>query len=156
MKNLFFTLMMAVASIPSFSQYIETEGSFAKTYERIRGWKAVDGDWIYDDGNAVTWTIVYNVQFFSSPSGREMYGAVVLNSNGAPEYFYNYISNVVEGEDDYGEYGQQNVDILSKDNETGKWEFWQPGMLRFYGYTTSLYLGSDPYTYYFSYFGLKE
>jgi len=155
MKKLLFILLTLV-SFESFGQYIESDGSFSKTYTRVRGWKNVEGDWIYDDGNEVVWQIILNVDFFSSPDGVEMFGTILLDGSGEPQYFCNYVGQLKEGEDEFGEYGEYAVDVLSKNDKTGKWDFWDAGALRYYGPWTSLYLGYPPYTYQFSYFGLKE
>ena len=155
MKKLLFTLLTLV-SFTTFGQYMEGENSFSKTYQTVRGWKAVEGEWMYDDRALKDWQFIFNVDFFASPSGREMYGAVMIDDQGAPQYFFNYLGDIHESEDEYGEYGAYRVDVLAKDDETGKWDLWTQGNLKYYGYSTMFYMGSPPYNYYFSYFEPKE
>jgi len=156
MKKYLILFGLIFTILTSFGQYVETDGSFSKTYERLRGWKSVDGEWVYDNGSSNEWTFVFNVEFYSSPNGNDMFGTVMKNSNGESQYFCNYIGQITEDKDEYGEYGEYEVDILSKDDETDKWEFWDTGKLRYYGNWTYMYMGYEPHDYYFSYFGLKQ
>ena len=55
---------------------------FSKTYERLRGWKSVDGDWIYDNGSTREWKFIFNVDFYSSEEGDDMFGTVMVNDIG--------------------------------------------------------------------------
>ena len=47
------------------------------------------------------------------------------------------------------------VDILDKNDETGKWEWWEVGECRYYGNWVMLYL-KNPATLRFDYFNVKE
>jgi len=143
-------------SLVASSQYIATEGSFEKTYTRIRGWEKQDSDWVYSDGSMVEWNVIFNVDFLATPDGKEMFGVVLEDAQGQPQYFCNYIGDLIEGEEDGLSFHEYHVDILSKDDDTGKWEFWDSGALRYYGSWMKLYLGIEPYHFHFVYFGVKE
>lgn len=156
MKKLLGLLSLCLTISTSYGQYVEIEGSFSKTYERLRGWKSVDGDWIYDNGSTREWKFIFNVDFYSSEGGDDMFGTVMVNDIGEARYFCNYIGKMREGEDDLGTYNEFDVDILSFDDEDQKWRFWESGILRHYGQWTYMYLGYPPHKYYFSYFGAKD
>lgn len=147
----FLGILLLLIATPIFGQYIETESSFSKRYTSIRGYKNVEGQWIYDEGNTIDWTIRFNVNFFTSPDGRQMLGAVMENGEGQPRYFYNYIGDIHESRDEDGEFGEFRVDILHYDDESASWQFWEAGTLRYYGTHTSLYLGR-PAWFIFAYF----
>jgi len=151
MKNLIFLFGLMLTTITSFGQFIETDGSFSMKYERIRGFMYEDTNWVYDRGNMVTWEFIFNVDFFMTPDSDELFGTIALDENGESQWFYNFIGDVNESSDEYGDYSGYRVDILSKDDETGLWEFWQPGELRHYGSYTILNVGS-PAFYKFQYF----
>jgi hypothetical protein len=140
MRTLLTTIFLIFSST-IFGQYIENDGSFTREYTSIRGYKNVDGELIYDEGSAVQWTFVFNVNFFTSADGREMLGAVMNNAEGQPRYFYNYIGDIYESEDEDGHFGEFRVDILHYNDDNARWEFWEQGTLRYYGTHTSLFLG---------------
>jgi len=141
-------------SVMSYGQYIPTEGTFSKTYTQIRTWERPDSTWVYADGTLKEWTFHYNVDFIGNLNGKDLFGTVMENEQGQPRFFYNYLGDLYEGEDEYGEYGSYQVDILSVNDDTGAWEYWNSGELRFYGPWTYLYLG-NPAWLYFSYFNEK-
>ena len=60
MRTLLTTIFLVFSST-IFGQYIENDGSFTREYTSIRGYKNVDGELIYDEGSAVQWTFVFNV-----------------------------------------------------------------------------------------------
>jgi len=153
MKKLFLTLLTAV-SFTSFGQYIPTEGTFSKTYSQIRTWERLDSTWVYTDGTLKDWTFHYNVDFIGNLNGKELFGTVMENDKGQPRFFYNYLGDLYEGKDDYGEYGAYKVDILSKEDD-GSWKWWNAGELRHYGSWTILYLGTPAFLQ-FNYFNIKE
>ena len=150
MKNIVLTFFALIATITTFGQWSETEGTFTKEYQRIRGFEFQDSLWVYDRGNMVNWDIYFNVDFFTSPGTSELFGVVLLDYEGVPQWFYNYIGDLEEGEDEYGEYGGYKVDILSKEDD-GSWSFWQSGEFRHYGNYSILYVG-NPAFYKFQYF----
>ena len=84
-----------------------------------------------------------------------MRGTVMENINGEPRFFMNYLGNIIETSDEFGEYGSFKVDILSKNDENGKWEWWEAGECRYYGNYVMLYL-KNPATLRFDYFNVKE
>jgi len=152
MKNLLFTLL-AMASFTAFIQYTPDEGSFTVTYSQLRSYEKPEGqsDWVYANGDFHTWTFQFNVDFFACPGCREQFGTVMEDSQGKPKFFMNYLGGVIEGEDEYGKYNSFMVDILSKDDETGKWKWWETGECRHYGKWTMLYL-KNPAILRFDYF----
>lgn len=139
-------------SLMAYGQYNTTDNSFSKTYTQLRVWEKPDSTWVYSDGTFTDWTFIFNVEFFSFPGGAEMFGTVMENSKGEPKFFCNYLGDLYESEDEYGEYGSYKVDILSKDDDTGTWEYWNSGELRYYGPWTYLFTGDKMY---FSYFNQK-
>jgi len=153
MKKLFLTLLTAV-SFTSFGQYTLTEGSFSTTYTQLRSYEKVDSTWVYSDGALKDWTFIFNVDCFTYPGGPKMFGTVMENGEGEPKFMHNYLGDLYEGEDDYGEYGAYKVDILSKE-DNGTWEWWNSGELRHYGSWTILYLGTPAFLQ-FNYFNEKE
>lgn len=152
MKKLFLTLLTAV-SFTSFGQYVPTEGSFSKTYTQLRSYEKIDSLWVYSDGGLKDWTFIFNVDCFTYPGGPEMFGAVMEDGEGEPKFMCNYLGDLYESEDEYGEYGSYKVDILSKE-DNGTWKWWDTGELRYYGSWTMLYLGTPSWMY-FSYFNEK-
>lgn len=153
MKKLFLTLLTAV-SFTSFGQYVLTEGSFSKTFTQLRSFEKQDSTWVYSDGGLKEWTFIFNVDCFTYPGGPEMFGAVMENGEGEPKFMYNYLGDLVESKDEYGEYGAYKVDILSKE-DNGLWKYWDSGELRYYGSWAMLYLGTPAWMY-FSYFNEKQ
>lgn len=139
-------------SLMAYGQYNTTDNSFSKTYTQLRVWEKPDSTWVYSDGTFTDWTFIFNVEFFSFAGGAEMFGTVMENSKGEPKFFCNYLGDLYESEDEYGEYGSYKVDILSKDDDTGTWEYWNSGELRYYGPWTYLFTGDKMY---FSYFNQK-
>ena len=156
MKNLLFTLL-ATISFTAFGQYTHREGSFQKTFTQVRNHQIIgdDPEWSYTGGDFVEWTFHFNVDFFPCPGCPDMRGTVMEDINGEPQFFMNYLGNIIESSDDYGEYGSFRVDILSKNDETGKWEWWEAGECRYYGNYVMLYL-KNPATLRFDYFNVKE
>ena len=153
MKKLFLTLFTAV-SLTSFGQYTLTEGSFSTTYTQLRSYEKVDSLWAYTGGTFKDWTFIFNVDCFTFPGGPEMFGAIMEDADGEPQFMMNYLGDLFEGEDEYGEYGSYKVDILSKEDD-GSWKWWNAGELRHYGSWTILYLGTPAYLQ-FNYFNIKE
>ena len=153
MKKLLLTLL-TIVSTTAFSQYTHNDGSFQKTYTQIRNHQNIDGEWTYTGGDFVEWTFHLNVDFFPCPDCPEMRGTVMEDINGEPQFFMNYLGDIIESSDDYGEYGSFKVDILSKNDKTGKWEWWDAGECRYYGNYVMLYL-NNPATVRFDYFNVK-
>lgn len=153
MKNLLLTLL-TVVSFTSFGQYIPTEGSFSKTYTQLRSFEKQDSLWNYSGGDFKEWTFIFNVNCFTYPGGPEMFGAIMEDGEGEPKFMYNYLGDLYESEDEYGEYGAYQVDILSKE-DNGTWKWWNAGELRYYGSWAILYLGNPTFMK-FSYFNVKE
>ena len=151
MKKLILMLLTSF-SLMAYGQYNTTDNSFSKTYTQLRVWEKPDSTWVYSDGTFTDWTFIFNVEFFSFPGGAEMFGTVMENSKGEPKFFCNYLGDLYESEDEYGEYGSYKVDILNKDDDTGTWEYWNSGELRYYGPWTYLFTGDKMY---FSYFNQK-
>jgi len=151
MKKFILTLLTAI-SLNAFGQYTPQEETFSKTYTQLRIWERPDSTWVYSDGTFVDWTFVFNVEFFAFPGGSDMFGTIMENSEGEPKFFCNYLGDLYESEDEYGEYGSYKVDILNKDDETGTWKYWNSGELRYYGPWTYLFTGDKTY---FSYFNQK-
>jgi hypothetical protein len=151
MKKLILMLLTSF-SLMAYGQYNTTEETFSKTYTQLRIWEKPDSTWVYSDGTFTDWTFIFNVEFFSLPGGSNMFGTVMENSKGEPKFFCNYLGDLYESEDEYGEYGSYKVDILSKDDDTGTWEYWNSGELRYYGPWTYLFNGDKMY---FSYFNQK-
>ena len=151
MKKFILTLLTAI-SLNAFGQYTPQEGTFSKTYTQLRIWEKPDSTWVYSDGTFVDWTFIFNVEFFAFPGGSDMFGTIMENSEGEPKFFCNYLDDLYESEDEYGEYGSYKVDILNKDDETGVWGYWNSGELRYYGPWTYLFTGDKTY---FSYFNQK-
>jgi hypothetical protein len=151
MKKFILTLLTAI-SVTAFGQYTPQEETFSKTYTQLRIWEKPDSTWVYSDGTFVDWTFVFNVEFFAFPGGSDMFGTIMENSEGEPKFFCNYLGDLYESEDEYGEYGSYKVDILNKDDETGTWKYWNSGELRYYGPWTYLFTGDKTY---FSYFNQK-
>ena len=153
MKKLLLTLL-TITSTTAFSQYTHNDGSFQKTYTQIRNHQNIDGEWTYTGGDFVEWTFHLNVDFFPCLDCPEMRGTVMEDINGEPQFFMNYLGDIIESSDDYGEYGSFKVDILSKNDETGKWEWWDAGECRYYGNFVMLYI-NNPATIRFDYFNVK-
>ena len=151
MKKFILTLLTAI-SLNAFGQYTPQEETFSKTYTQLRIWERPDSTWVYSDGTFVDWTFIFNVEFFAFPGGSSMFGTIMENSEGEPKFFCNYLDDLYESEDEYGEYGSYKVDILNKDDETGTWKYWDSGELRYYGPWTYLFTGDKTY---FSYFNQK-
>lgn len=151
MKKFILTLL-TVISLNAFGQYTPQEETFSKTYTQLRIWERPDSTWVYSDGTFVDWTFIFNVEFFAFPGGSSMFGTIMENSEGEPKFFCNYLGDLYESEDEYGEYGSYKVDILNKDDETGTWKYWDSGELRYYGPWTYLFTGDKTY---FSYFNQK-
>jgi|SRR6056300_332563 hypothetical protein len=151
MKKFILTLLTAI-SLNAFGQYTPQEETFSKTYTQLRIWERPDSTWVYSDGTFVDWTFIFNVEFFAFPGGSSMFGTIMENSEGEPKFFCNYLGDLYESEDEYGEYGSYKVDILNKDDETGTWKYWDSGELRYYGPWTYLFTGDKTY---FSYFNQK-
>ena len=151
MKKFILTLLTAI-SLNAFGQYTPQEETFSKTYTQLRIWERPDSTWVYSDGTFVDWTFIFNVEFFAFPGGSDMFGTIMENSEGEPKFFCNYLGDLYESEDEYGEYGSYKVDILNKDDETGTWKYWNSGELRYYGPWTYLFTGDKTY---FSYFNQK-
>jgi hypothetical protein len=151
MKKFILTLLTAI-SVTAFGQYTPQEETFSKTYTQLRIWEKPDSTWVYSDGTFVDWTFIFNVEFFAFPGGSDMFGTIMENSEGEPKFFCNYLGDLYESEDEYGEYGSYKVDILNKDDETGTWKYWNSGELRYYGPWTYLFTGDKTY---FSYFNQK-
>ena len=150
MKKLFLTLLTAV-SFTSFGQYVTNEDSFSTTYTQLRVYENIDSLWIYSDGAMKEWTFIFNANFFTYPGGPEMFGAIMEDEKGEPQFMMNYLGDLVESKDEYGEYGSYRVDILSKE-DNGVWEWWDSGECRYYGPWVMLYLDDM----YFNYFNEKE
>ena len=123
MKKFLF-ILLAAASFPTFGQYTHDEGSFQKTFTQVRNHQIIgdDTEWSYTGGNFAEWTFHFNVDFFPCPGCPEMRGTVMENINGEPRFFMNYLGNIIETSDEFGEYGSFKVDILSKNDETGAWD----------------------------------
>lgn len=151
MKKLILILLTSF-SLMAYGQYNTTEETFSKTYTQLRIWEKPDSTWVYSDGTFTDWTFIFNVEFFSFPGGSNMFGTVMENSKGEPKFFCNYLGDLYESEDEYGEYGSYKVDILSKNDDTGAWGYWDSGELRYYGPWTYLFTGDKMY---FSYFNQK-
>jgi hypothetical protein len=151
MKKLILMLLTSF-SLMAYGQYNTTEETFSKTYTQLRIWEKPDSTWVYSDGTFTDWTFIFNVEFFSFPGGSNMFGTVMENSKGEPKFFCNYLGDLYESEDEYGEYGSYKVDILSKNDDTGTWGYWNSGELRYYGPWTYLFTGDKMY---FSYFNQK-
>lgn len=151
MKKLILMLLTSF-SLMAYGQYNTTEETFSKTYTQLRIWEKPDSTWVYSDGTFTDWTFIFNVEFFSFPGGSNMFGTVMENSKGEPKFFCNYLGDLYESEDEYGEYGSYKVDILSKNDDTGAWGYWDSGELRYYGPWTHLFTGDKIY---FSYFNQK-
>lgn len=151
----FIGLFLTMIGLTSFAQYELTESSFSKTYSQLRTWEKPESTWVYSNGSTTQWTFHFNVDFFPFEKSSGMFGAVLVNEEGNPEFFCNYLGELKKGEDEYGIYGSNQVDILYNDPETGRWEYWNTGELRHYGPWTYLFLG-DPSKLYFSYFKEKE
>jgi hypothetical protein len=160
MKN-FLLIIFSFLSFSVLGQYTYKEGSFSKTFTQVRNYQMISSDlaenaeWTYTGGNVLEWTFHFNVDFFPCPSCPEMRGTVMENNRGEPRFFMNYLGNIIESSDDYGEYGAFKVDILSKDDETGKWKWWESGECRYYGNWVMLYLRNPP-DLRFDYFMVKE
>jgi len=150
MKKLFL-ILLTIVSFTSFGQYTPTEDTFSKTYTQIRMWEKSDSIWVYSDGSFIEWTFHFNVNFSSSP-GYNMFGVIMEDEEGIPNFFFNYLGNIHEDEDEYGEYGSYQVDILTNNQETKTWEYWNSGELRYYGPWTYLFIRENVY---FSYFREK-
>ena len=150
MRKLFLTLFTAL-SFTSFGQYVTDEGSFTKTYTQLRSFNKQDSLWVYTGGDFKEWTFVFNVDFFTYPGGPEMDGLVMEDADGEPQFMMNYLGDLFEGKDEFGEYGSYKVDILSKEDD-GTWRWWNTGECRYYGPWVMLYLDDM----YFSYFNEKE
>jgi len=152
-----FTIVALAAAFACNAQYKYDDGSFGKTYTQLRNYQLIgdDSDWSYTGGDFVEWTFHFNVDFFPCPGCPEMRGTVMEDAQGEPQFFMNYLGNIIETEDEFGEYGSFKVDILSKDDETGKWDWWESGECRYYGSWVMLYL-KNPATLRFDYFNVKE
>ena len=148
----FILILLTAISVTAFGQYTPQEETFSKTYTQLRIWERPDSTWVYSDGTFVDWTFIFNVEFFAFPGGSDMFGTIMENSEGEPKFFCNYLGDLYESEDEYGEYGSYKVDILNKDDETGTWKYWNSGELRYYGPWTYLFTGDKTY---FSYFNEK-
>jgi hypothetical protein len=148
----FILILLTAISVTAFGQYTPQEETFSKTYTQLRIWERPDSTWVYSDGTFVDWTFIFNVEFFAFPGGSDMFGTIMENSEGEPKFFCNYLGDLYESEDEYGEYGSYKVDILNKDDETGTWKYWNSGELRYYGPWTYLFTGDKTY---FSYFNQK-
>lgn len=148
----FILILLTAISVTAFGQYTPQEETFSKTYTQLRIWERPDSTWVYSDGTFVDWTFIFNVEFFAFPGGSDMFGTIMENSEGEPKFFCNYLGDLYESEDEYGEYGSYKVDILNKDDETGTWKYWDSGELRYYGPWTYLFTGDKTY---FSYFNQK-
>lgn len=151
MKKLLLSFSLLAASLVSFGQFIEGETSFSKEYSQIRGftYSEIDSAWVYDRGGDPIWTIVFNVDIFTTADGAKNRGAIMLNDVGAARYAYIYIGNVRNGKDENIEYSEFTVDIINWDEDESRWVFWDEGVLRHYGEFTKLYV-SDWYR--FDYF----
>ena len=156
MKKLLFTLLTVISST-AFSQYITNDGSFQKTYTQVRNYQKFDGNtnWTYTGGDFVTWTFHFNVDFFPCPDCKEMRGTVMEDASGEPKFFMNYLGDIIETSDEYGEYGAFKVDVLVKDYETGEWDYWDDGECRYYGNYVMFYI-NIPSTIRFDYFNIKD
>jgi len=143
-------MLLASFSLTAYGQYITDESSFSKTYTQIRSFDKQDSLWVYAGGDFKEWTFVFNVDFFTYPGGPEMDGLVMEDDKGEPQFMMNYLGDLFEGKDDYGEYGSYKVDILSKEDD-GTWRWWDSGECRYYGPWVILDLGNM----YFSYFNEK-
>jgi len=148
----FILILLTAISLNAFGQYTPQEETFSKTYTQLRIWERPDSTWVYSDGTFVDWTFIFNVEFFAFPGGADMFGTIMENSEGEPRFFCNYLGDLYESEDEYGEYGSYRVDILNKNDETGVWGYWNSGELRYYGPWTYLFVGDKMY---FSYFNEK-
>ena len=151
MKKLILMLLTSF-SLMAYGQYNTTDDSFNTTYTQLRIWQKPDSSWVYSDGTFIEWTFIFNVEFFSFPGNTEMFGTLMEDSEGEPQFFCNYLGDLYVSEDEYGEYGSYKVDILRKDKETAVWKYWNSGELRYYGPRTYLFLGDRTY---FSYFNQK-
>ena len=156
MKNLMVMLLTAI-SFTAFGQYTHNDDSFQKTYTQIRTYEIPEGEteWFYANGDFVEWTFHFNIDFFACPGCSTQRGVVMEDASGEPQFFMNYLGDLREGEDEYGEYGAYKVDVLSKDDETGRWKWWDAGECRYYGNWTMLYL-KNPSTLRFDYFNVKN
>lgn len=149
MKKLILMLLTSF-SLMAYGQYNTTDGSFTKTYTQLRSFNKVDSTWVYTGGDFKEWKFIFNVDFFTYPNGPEMWGLVMEDGDGKPQFMMNYLGDLVESEDEYGEYGSYKVDIVSKEDD-GTWKWWDAGELRYYGPWAMLYLDDM----YFSYFNEK-
>lgn len=148
-------LLLTFFSVSAFGQYTENEESFTKTYTQLRIWENADGIWNYSDGTNTEWKFVYNVNFKINSSVNEMYGVVLIGTDGLPKFFCNYLGDTVNGEDEFGMYMSNELDIIYFKEETGLWELWDSGEIRYYGNWTHIYFGEPAYMY-FSYFKEKK
>jgi len=151
----FFMVFLTMIGLNVFGQFNLTENSFSKTYTQLRTWEKPDSVWVYSNGSNTQWTFHFNVDFFPFSKNSGMFGAVLENEEGNPEFFCNFLDEVQKGEDEFGIYNSNKVDILHYDEESGVWEYWNTGELRLYGPWTYLYVGEPSYLY-FSYFKQKE
>lgn len=154
MRKLFLTLM-TIISLDTLGQVSRNEDTFDKTYTQFRIWRKVDTTWVYTNGSNTEWTIQFNVDFKSHPESSSMYGAFLVDSKSEPFLFCNYLGNQIKGQDEFGEYYSQEVDILMINEENKVWEFSNVGELRHYANWTYLYIG-NPSELYFSYFKPKS
>lgn len=148
-------LLLTFFSVSAFGQYTENEESFTKIYTHLRTWQRADSLWNYTDGTNGEWKFIYNVDFNINNSSSVMYGTILIGADGLPAFFFNYLTDAFKDEDELGIFMGNKVDILYLNEDTGIWQLWDTGEIRYYGSWNHIYFGEPSYLY-FSYHKEKK